>query len=62
MANLFPHFNYPQDWTPGLAPEVINDGDKMYIAYFMNHHTHPLRTLKQGGVFVAEMKWLKRTE
>jgi hypothetical protein len=59
VANLFPDFVYPEDWWPALAPEIIVDGDKMYIAYFMNHHEHPLRSLKQGGVFVAELGWKK---
>ncbi len=57
VANIFPHFKYPEDWWPALAPEIVLDGEKMYIAYFMNHHEHPLRSLRQGGVFVAEMGW-----
>lgn len=57
VANIFPDFKYPQDWWPALAPEVIIDGDKMYVAYFMNHHSHPFHTLKQGGVFIAELTW-----
>ncbi len=59
IANLFPHFEYPRDWWPALAPEVIIDGEKMYIAYFMNHHEHPLKTLQMGGVFMAELTWVK---
>lgn len=59
VANMFPGFDYPGQWWPALAPEIITDGDKMYIAYFMNHHEHPLKTLKMGGVFVAQLKWVK---
>ena len=58
VASMFPNFSYPEQWWPGLAPEIVKDGDKMYIAYFMNHHEHPLGTLKQGGVFVAELGWV----
>ena len=60
VANIFPNYKYPEDWWPALAPEIIIDGEKMYIAYFMNHNEHPLSTLKQGGVFVAELIWKKR--
>lgn len=59
VANMFPGFDYPEEWWPALAPEIISDGDKTYIAYFMNHHEHPLKTLKMGGVFMAELKWVK---
>lgn len=48
VANLVPSFEYPEDRWPALAPEIITDGDKMYIAMFMNHHKHPLGTLNQG--------------
>lgn len=57
VAKMFPDFKYPEEWWPALAPEVIIDGDKMYIAYFMNHYSHPFHTLKQGGVFIAELSW-----
>jgi hypothetical protein len=60
VANMFPHYSYPEEWWPALAPELIIDGGKMYIAYFMNHHEHPLKTLKMGGVFVAELDWVDR--
>lgn len=60
VSNLVPSFVYPDDWWPALAPEIITDGDKMYIAMFMNHHEHPLGTLKQGGVFMAEIIWVER--
>lgn len=58
VSSMFPAYKYPEEWWPALAPEIIVDGDKMYIAYFMNHHSHPLKTLKQGGVFIAELKWM----
>ncbi len=57
VANLFPFFDYPEDWWPCLAPEVIQDGEDTYIAFFMNHHRHPLQSLKQGGVFLAKLSW-----
>ena len=59
VSNVIPHFKYPEEWWPVLAPEIIVDGDKMYIAYFMNHHMHPIGTLKQGGVFLPEITWNK---
>jgi hypothetical protein len=62
VANLIPSFNYSEDWWPALAPEIVIDGEKMYIAMFMNHHEHPLGTLKQGGVFMAEIIWVKSDE
>ena len=57
VANMFPDFKYPEGWWPALAPEVIIGGDKMYIAYFINHSTPPFHTLKEGGVFIAELSW-----
>jgi len=57
VTNMFPNYKYPEEWWPALAPEVVVDGNKMYIAYFLNHNAHPFGTLKQGGVFMAEIIW-----
>jgi hypothetical protein len=57
VASLYPNFNYPEDWWPALAPEVIVDGDEYYVAMFRNHKRNPL---KEGGVFVAPLNWAPR--
>lgn len=60
VASILQDFNSNKDFWPVLAPEIIVDGEKMYIAYFMNHHIHPLKTLKQGGIFVNELSWIRK--
>ncbi len=57
IANLTPAFQYPEMWWPALAPEIIEHDGKLYIAYFMNHNGHPLKSLTMGGVFLAELGW-----
>jgi hypothetical protein len=56
-SSLFPEFQYPQQWWPALAPEVIVENGDYYVAVFKNHGTRPL---EKGGVFVARLKWMPR--
>lgn len=59
VTSILPGYDYHEKFWPVLAPEIILDGERMFIAFFMNHHEHPLKGLKQGGVFLAELDWVE---
>ena len=58
VGRLYPDFDYPSQWWPALAPEVVEFDGRYYVAMFRNHKDRPL---SQGGIFMARLKWIRGT-